>query len=271
VIADTHLHPLSPDQTKYPRLAASRFQGVSSAEDIIVRLRHGGVDRAVAVQFFGVYGEDNSYVADSVNGHPEVFAGVGCVDPLAPDAAEALASWTQRGVRGLRLFTPRERPDLARWPDEAAAYPLYDAAVALGTPICLSLQPSALVHAGTLAARFPRLTLVLDHLGNVPIEPSSAETQALLVLAVHPNLLLKYSTQNFATVDHASVLPGFMRTLADAFGTERLMWGSNFPVNRGTSDPYGELVERGFAAVSGFVASDVDAMMGDNAARVFFV
>jgi predicted TIM-barrel fold metal-dependent hydrolase len=110
----------------------------------------------------------------------------------------------------------------------------------------------------------------LDHLGNVPLDASAGATQDLLALAVHPNLQLKFSTQNFATVEDASVLPGFMRTLADAFGAERLMWGSNFPVNKGDSEPYRELVERGFAALSGFGASEVDVIMGDNAMRVFF-
>src|SRR4051812_33096744 len=174
------MHPLSPDTEAYPRLSTARFQGTSPAEDIVAHLKHAEVDHAVAVQFFGVYGYDNSYVADTLATHPGVFAGVGCVDPLAPDAAEALASWTKRGVRGLRVFTPRDRPDLARWPDEPAAYALYDAAVALGTPVCLSIQPAGLEYVGTLAARFPRLTLVLDHLGNVPMDASASETQALL-------------------------------------------------------------------------------------------
>lgn len=269
MIVDTHLHPLSPDAARYPRLATSRFQGDNSAEDIAAQLKQAGVDRAVAVQFFGVYGNDNSYVAETVAAYPATFAGVGCVDALAPDAADALASWVKRGVRGLRLFTPRERTDLSRWPDEAVAYPLYEAAAALGVPVCLSLQPASLEYVGTLAARFPALTLVLDHIANVPLDASAAETQALLALAVHPNLHLKYSTQNFATVDDASVIPSFLHALVGAFGAERLMWGSNFPVNRGTVEPYRELVEQGMAALAGFGADERDAMMGDNAARVF--
>ena len=89
MIVDTHLHPLSPDEATYPRLATSRFQGVSPAEEIVAQLKRAGVDKAVAVQFFGVYGNDNSYVADTVGAYPETFAGVGCVDPLSPDAADA--------------------------------------------------------------------------------------------------------------------------------------------------------------------------------------
>jgi predicted TIM-barrel fold metal-dependent hydrolase len=270
VTVDTHLHPLSPDEARYPRLATSRFQGVSPADEIVAQMKRAGVDRAVAVQFFGVYGNDNSYVADTVGAYPEALAGVGCVDPLAPDAGDALASWVKRGVRGLRLFTPRERPDLARWPDEAAAYPLYEAAIALGTPVCLSIQPAGLEHVGTLAARFPGLTLVLDHIGNVPLDASAVETQALMALAVHPNLHLKFSTQNFATVEDESAIPPFLRALVGAFGAERLMWGSNFPVNKGGFEPYVELVERAEAALVPFDASERDAMMGGNALRVFF-
>jgi predicted TIM-barrel fold metal-dependent hydrolase len=270
MIVDTHLHPLSPDTATYPRLPTARFQGVSAAEDIVAHLQHAGVDRAVAVQFFGVYGEDNSYVADSVNGHPEVFAGVGCVDPLAPDAAEALASWTKCGVRGLRLFTPRERPDLARWPDEPSAYPLYEAAVVLGTPVCLSIQPAALEHVGTLARRFPSLILILDHMGNVPMDASVAEAQTLFALGQQPNVNVKFSTQNFATVADRSTIPAFIAKLVGPFGAARLMWGSNYPVNKGSDgEPYRDLLEQGFAAVSRFDDGAAEQILGGAAARIF--
>jgi L-fuconolactonase len=270
MIVDTHLHPLSPDSAAYPRVPAARFQGVNTADDIVAHLKHAGVDRALAVQFFGVYGDDNSYVADTVAAYPQTFAGVGCVDPLAPDAAEVLASWTARGVYGLRLFTPRDRPDLIRWPDESAAYPLYDAAAALETPVCLSIQPAALECVGSLARRFPALTLVLDHLGNVPLDDSAPETQALLALGQEPNVYVKFCTQNFATVADRSRIPAFIRTLAGPFGAARLMWGSNYPVNKGSeSEPYRDLLKQGFMAVSQFGDGAVEQILGGTATRVF--
>lgn len=269
MIVDTHLHPLSPDEAAYPRLPTSRFQGVNTADDILSQMHRAGVARVVGVQFFGVYGNDNSYVADCVMAHPEAFTGVGCVDPLAPDAAEALAAWTKQGVRGLRLFTPRDRPDLARWPDEAAAYPLYEAALALGTSVCLSMQPAGLEHVGTLLQRFPMMIVVLDHMANVTMDATAEDTRRLLALAAHPNLHLKFSTQNFATVDDPSVIPPFLRALTGAFGAERLMWGSNYPVNQGAVEPYKDLVDQAQAMLGGFDAPERDAMLGNNAARVF--
>ena len=269
MIVDTHLHPLSPDETAYPRLPTSRFQGVNTADDILKQMQHAGVDRVVGVQFFGVYGNDNSYVADCVTAHPEAFAGVGCVDPLAPDAAEALAAWVKRGIRGLRLFTPRDRPDLARWPDEPAVYPLYEAAIALGTPVCLSMQPAALEQLGTLLQRFPAMTVVLDHLANV--SPGLEEAKRLMALAPHANLQLKFSTQNFPNVDERSVIaPVFMSQLVQAFGDVRLMWGSNYPVNKGSkAEPYRALIDQARVLLRSVAPSEQDAILGGTAARVF--
>jgi predicted TIM-barrel fold metal-dependent hydrolase len=270
VIVDTHLHPLSPDLTAYPRQATSRFQGVNAAADAVAQLKHAGVDRALAVQFQGVYGYDNSYIADSVSAYPETFAGVGCVDPLAPDAADQLASWTKRGIRGLRLFAPRERPDLARWPDEPAVYPLYEAAIALGVPVCLSHGAAFLAATGTLAQRFPQLILVLDHMSSVPMDASAVETQALLALAREPNVHVKFSTQNFAAVSDRAEVPRFIRDLAGAYGAARLMWGSNYPVSKGSeAEPYRDLFEQGLAAVSLFDDGAAEQILGGTAARVF--
>jgi predicted TIM-barrel fold metal-dependent hydrolase len=271
MIVDTHLHPLSPDLTKYPRQPTSGFRGVNAAEDAVAQMKRAGVDRAMAVQFQGVYGYDNSYIADSVSVHPDALIGVGCVDPLSPDGPEELAAWTKRGIRGLRVFAPRERPDLARWPDEPVAYPLYEAAIALNVPVCLSHGPAYLEATGTLARRFPGLTLVMDHMATVPMDASAADTKALLALAVHPNVHVKFSTQNFATVEDVSAIPVFIRTLVDSYGTGRLMWGSNYPVSKGTErEPYKALVDQGLAVLGEFEASERDAMLGDNAARLFF-
>ena len=184
-----------------------------------------------------------------------------------------LTSWlhgSKRGIRGLRLFPPRERPDLARWPDEPAVYPLYEAVTALGVPVCLS-QPAAHLEAtGMLARRFPRLILVMDHMSSVPMDASAVETRALLALAQEPNVHVKFSTQNFAAVDDRAAIPRFIRELAGAYGAARLMWGSNYPVSKGSeAEPYRDLFEQGIAAVSLFDDGAAEQMLGGTAARVF--
>jgi L-fuconolactonase len=230
MIVDTHLHPLSDDMAAYPRLETSRFQGVNTVDETLAQMRLAGVDRVVLVQFFGVYGNDNSYVADCVEQHPESFAGVGCVDPFAPDAAASLTYWArERGLHALRLFAPRGEEGAERWPDSPFAYPLLECAQALGVPVCLSMQKEQVVHLPGLLQCFPSLQVLLDHTANVPMAGESDEALALMPLARHPNLLLKFSTQNFAaTADPAQIAP-FLRALVGAFGADRLMWGSNYP------------------------------------------
>jgi L-fuconolactonase len=176
----------------------------------------------------------------------------------------------KRGIRGLRLFPPRDRPDLARWPDEPSMYPLYEAAMALGVPVCLS-QPSLHLDAtGTLARRFPRLTVVLDHMSSVPMDESAAATQALFALAAMPTIHVKFSTQNFATVDSMATVARFIWALVGQFGAARLMWGSNDPVSKGSDgEPYKDLVEQGFEAMSLLDGAAGEEVLGGAASRVF--
>jgi predicted TIM-barrel fold metal-dependent hydrolase len=61
--------------------------------------------------------------------------------------------------------------------------------------------------------------------------PDSENPQRLLALARHPNLYLKFTTHN---VRDASSPQAFMRRVIDAFGAQRIAWGSNYPASAGS-------------------------------------
>ena len=140
MIIDTHSHIIAPDRAKYPlqpygldqgtgddRRPASWFEDVpASAEQLLHEMDVAGVDGALLVQAMGAYTYDNAYVADSAVAYPDRFSSVVIVDMEAPDPADTLRSWAERGARGVRLFTIT-RP-IGSWLDEPRSFPVWEAA-----------------------------------------------------------------------------------------------------------------------------------------------
>ena len=98
--------------------------------------------------------------------------------------------------------------------------------------------PGVIAAAARLAAAVPRLTIVIDHAGNLRIDggpPPRDWLEALEAAAKHPHVRCKVS----ALVENTAVTPpprdvGYYRPVLDAlwatFGAERLIFGSNWPI-----------------------------------------
>jgi L-fuconolactonase len=100
------------------------------------------------------------------------------------------------------------------------------AATAAGLAIDLLLRPSALIGAARLAAAVPDARLVLDHLGN-PTAPTPDWLAGMTALAECPNVTVKLSgTAHLANDDLSAVVDAAL----ELFGSERLMFGSDWPV-----------------------------------------
>lgn len=102
------------------------------------------------------------------------------------------------------------------------------------------VRASQLPDIARLAAAVPELRLVLDHLGKpavgtaaAPLAPTVEWARDLAELARHPNAFCKLSgLPGEAGGDwSAKQLEPFLDVAADAFGVERLMWGSDWPVS----------------------------------------
>ena len=101
----------------------------------------------------------------------------------------------------------------------------------------LCLRPDQLHLALELAANAPQTQLVLDHCGNPPIADDvafAAWQDSIARLAEHPHVACKVSglVNNLQTT--AAPLPQLQRIYAHVaahFGTERLMFGGDWPVS----------------------------------------
>jgi predicted TIM-barrel fold metal-dependent hydrolase len=116
----------------------------------------------------------------------------------------------------------------------------YDGALGLagelGLPVCL-LIAGALEHVPRVARKFPETTLVIDHLGllpfHFPIADPETEIPLLLSLARFPNIMVKmsgmisWSKESYPFRD----LWPLARTVYNTFGSERVMWGTDFTIH----------------------------------------
>ncbi|WP_405914762.1 amidohydrolase family protein [Streptomyces sp. NBC_00728] len=239
-VVDAHCHIISEDLTGYPKAPIGGKQSAwaatrpVTAEGMISRMVETGIDQAVLVQATTNYGYDNSYVIDSSRLRPGRFIAVGTVDPLRPDAAANLkAAVGDGGLAGVRLFTSGSTvPTQGEWFVAPETFPFWEQAAELDLPVCLQMRLGpATGQLVELLERFPGVKVLLDHIGYPDIAASPAHAGAeVAALAVHPGLHLKLTHRNLERLQDAGERAGdFLGPVVDAFGAERIAWGSNCP------------------------------------------
>ena len=213
-----------PESDFTPELEAAPADLFAAQDEI------GGVAWTVLIQP-RYYLWDNSYLAAAAEQYPDRLVVAGRVDPMTPNAADALRDLMQwPGLRGIRL-APNTDPG-TRWLDDTSQDPLWAAAADTKATIGLLIDWWQLPQADAMAARHPDVTVVIDHLGLPDFgDPSSLEH--LLALSQRPNVFVKLSGYphhgSRAAYPYAVTHP-FIERVHRAFGAERLMWGTDWPV-----------------------------------------
>ncbi|MEV4970786.1 amidohydrolase family protein [Streptomyces scopuliridis] len=242
--------------------------------DLDAEARAAGVSATVLVQTIGVPEETPEFLA-AADGSDLVAGVVGWTDLTAPGVADTLAALRELpgGERlvGIRHQVQGEpdpewllRPDVRRGLAAVAAAGLvYDLVI-------LEHQLPAATKAAEL---LPGLTFVLDHLGKPPIAGGATEPWAGLVreLAARPNTVCKLSgmvTEAAWDSWTAEGLRPYADTVLDAFGPERLMFGSDWPVCR-LAASYGEVLDAARTVTDGLSEGERDAVFRDTARRVY--
>jgi L-fuconolactonase len=165
---------------------------------------------------------------------PGRFSVVAMIDTDRPDAEAVLEGWVRQGCEGLRLGPLTRSPGrdpLAIWRKAAQ----------LGIPIsCLgSLAEFTSPEFEGLFQQFPRLPIIIEHLGGGGTDRSEgwSQYQKVLSLARYPNAYMKiHGFGEFCPRPMPMVhpmpftnIPPLIEMAVDAFGSNRLMWGSDFP------------------------------------------
>lgn len=257
---DIHPHIISDDEQRYPPapLFGKRSdwsqERPSTVESLIAAMDDAGVAKAAVVHSSTTYGFDNAYVVDGCNRYPDRLVAVGSVDMLADDVGAVIRGWAGRGLAGLRIFTGGSTKDFDPSElDDPKSFKAWDALAELGLPMCIQTGPIGLPQVTMLAKRYPGVNIVLDHLGRPDVldGPPYANAASLFALADVPNLCMKLTPRIFGDVkkEKASAETFFPRVV-QAFGAQRLAWGSNFPTSPGTLAEILATAQAGLASLS---------------------
>ncbi|MGW0334898.1 amidohydrolase family protein [Streptomyces sp. NPDC003011] len=204
--------------------------------DLAAEARAAGVDRTVLVQTVTVAEETPEFLALAAR-HDLIAGVVGWIDLTRPDVAEELARLRElpggRYLKGVRHQVQGE-PD-PRWLLRADVRRGLTAVAEAGLVYDLVVLPHQLPACVEAAEALPGLPFVLDHMGKPPIASGTLEPWAsdLRALAALPHTVCKLSGM-VTEADAASWTVDDLRPYAEAalhaFGPDRLMFGSDWPV-----------------------------------------
>jgi L-fuconolactonase len=237
-------------------------------EDLQPLLRDRGYGGCVAVQA-QLSVEETTWLLDLADRHPFILGVVGWVDLCAPDVASVLAPLAARPkLRGIRHVVQAEADDFMLRPDFQRGI----AALApLGLTYDILVYHRQLPAAVALVERFPEQKFVVDHIAKPDIKAGLREPWAtqMRALARHPNVLCKVSgmvTEADWRAWTADDLRPYLEVVFEAFGAERLMIGSDWPVCT-LAGPF----ERVMAIVEDYAAPlpAAEAVLGGTAARFY--
>jgi L-fuconolactonase len=244
MIIDVHCHVVSPDRTAYPLAPIGGKQSDWSSErpttpeQLLAAMDSAGVAKAAVVQASTAYGHDSSYLADSIKRFPERFTGVFSIDPLDPKALEQMEHWVSLGMTGMRVFTTGSTmPGQQTWLDDERAWPVWKRAGELKLPVAMQMTADGIPLLLKIVKAFPETDFALDHCARPVINdgPPYAAAQSMWDLAPYENIYLKITSRTVEHMQAGKATPEtFMRKLIEVFGSDRLMWGSNFPAHDDT-------------------------------------
>jgi predicted TIM-barrel fold metal-dependent hydrolase len=237
----------------------------NDVEDLIKEMDEAGVECATLVQPNATYGLDNSYQCDSAQIYAPRTVSVGILDPAAVDAADKLSYWTNEyGMTGVRLQSQAE-------PDDSRCDAIWQRAEELGVPISIGGggQPGKVDAMRNIGRRYPNVLFAPDHFaGWSRSEDKTAMTVALEALAKLPNAHLRISSTSLGPyADLSDQEKDLFRRVFEAFTSQRIMWGSNFPSSR--DGGYVGQVELGQTALPWLSSEDRKWIMGKSAHKLW--
>jgi len=141
-----------------------------------------------------------------------------------------------------------------------------------GLSFDLQIYPHQIGDALVVIDANPDIVVILNHAG-MPCDRSAAGFAAwsagLRQLAARPNVFVKIS--GLGMLDHAwsvESLRPYVHTVLQAFGADRSMFASNFPVDKLFST-YGRLWQAFFQLTDDLSETERSALYADNAARIY--
>ena len=269
---DAHQHFWRYSAEEYPWIpVGSALQNDWLPTDLAALQRPLGFDGSVAVQARQSVAESR-WLLELADAHPRVRGVVGWVNLRDEGVDDILAELAAHprfvGVRHVVQDEPDDRflvrPEFVRGLRKLAAHGLtYD----------LLVYPHQLPAAIELVRMLPDQPFVLDHLAKQNIKSGgiSPWNQHIRELAQAPNVWCKVSGM-VTEADWLHWKPSdftpYMEVVLEAFGTKRLMFGSDWPVCQ-LAGNYSSVHDLVASAWTGLSADELAAVWGGNCAAFY--
>jgi len=264
MIIEWNTHLFSRDTSCYPFHPQARYvppeenRSDDPLADYLRRMDEERIDRAVVVHP-EPYGDDHRLILAVLAKEPERLRGT-CLflpeDPDAPRKIEALVA-KQPLVVATRFHALRgmQKPYFEGFSDSNVRA-MWETAARLELIVELHIGPSFAAQAAALIEAHPSTTVLVDHLAE-PLTGNPVEYADVLDLARFDNVYMKLSGLNHFSDDAPLYLDArpFTRRVVDAFGPDRMVWGSGTPA----------IVD---AHMEGYSEADRAKVKGGNLARL---
>ena len=195
-----------------------------TAEDVLKEMDAAGVNAAV-IHPPGWDPNSNTLAVEAARKYPNRFAILANFPLDKPDSRTGIDRVKgQPGVLGLRFAL--NQPHQKTWLTDGSLDWLWPAAARAGMPVAL-IGENLLQAIPKIAQANPGLKLIIDHYGRP--DKTWSHLPDLLATAKSPNVALKatggpsYSSEPYPYRD----IHGHIRKLYDAFGPERMFWGTD--------------------------------------------
>lgn len=251
---DGKRYPFHPEAAYRPKVAAEPADPLAAYRE---RMVTEGIERAVLVHP-EPYGDDHRLILDCLANDAELFRGTSLFYPRDPDAPRKLEELVrqQPAIVATRFHAHRGKDVYLDSFDDPGVRSLWEKAVELGLIVELHIGPNFAQQVAAVLRDLPHSTVLVDHLAE-PQTGDGVEFAQVLELAMFDQVYMKLSGMNHFARDeplYTSVRP-FTRRVVEAFGPERMVWGSGTP---GIVD----------AHMEEYSEADRDLVRGGNVARI---
>lgn len=278
---DTHMHVWSGDPERFPFAhpydPKYKPPAIAATVELLVKeMDEFGVSHCVLVQTI-CHGWDNRYLVYCLQAHPRRFRGHGLIDPTDPKVADKLEYWVrQHGLAGMR-FSPIYYEGKDSWLNAWSSFALWKKAEELKAIFNFFIATPQLPKLEDMVRTFPGVRVVIDHLARIDLKAADPlpEFKKLLALARYANVWVKVSELSVLSPSgqypFADTFP-WVRRMYEAFGPDRLLWGTGFPGATRTEAGRPSLAEElGLVRkeIPFFSASEREKILGSNAAKLW--
>jgi predicted TIM-barrel fold metal-dependent hydrolase len=268
-VVDTHVHCFAGyDNPRYPYHpdAPYRPEAAARPDQLLRCMDAAGVDHAIIVHP-EPYQDNHDYLEHCLEIGKGRLKGTCLYFAGRPGALEQMAALVKRcaGIVTTRIhaYAPERLPPFGK----PELRELWKKAADLGLMVQLHFEPRWAPGFEPLIEEFSGTTVIIDHLGR-PLQGIPEEHSRVLAWSRFPNTVVKLSAIIPKTqFPHRDIGP-IIRSLSDAYGPERMIWGGSFEAIS-TPESYFASRERALAYVSHLSAADQALVAGRTAEKLF--